>query len=330
MIFIIPRLTTHLPFDTMKKLLTVFGATGAQGGSLIEYVLKHPQLSKKYGIRGVTRDTSKPAAIALRDQGVEVVQADMDNKLAVDQAVRGSHAVFFMTNYWDKASAEIEVAQGKRIADSTVAAGSELLIFSSLPNVKKMTDGKLSDVKHFDSKAEVEGYIRTLHIRATFYMPGFYMQNLLHMMKPQLNNDTGAYEFRQPWNPTSTLPLIDITDTGKYLAPVLLDPAKFDQKRLTAATAFYTPAQMVQAWSEITGKRVDFIQVAPGASKSPVMTPEMMEVSKKAKGLIKDWSYYGPTGRDDLEWTLRQIDESEVLTSWEEFVRRNEPWFENV
>ena len=58
----------------MSKLLTVFGATGLQGGSVISYVLQHPELSKTYRLRGITRDVSKPAAIALREKGVEVIK----------------------------------------------------------------------------------------------------------------------------------------------------------------------------------------------------------------------------------------------------------------
>jgi uncharacterized protein YbjT (DUF2867 family) len=57
----------------MSKLLTVFGATGNQGGSVIKTVLEHPSLSKTYRIRAITRDASKPAAVALKEQGVEVV-----------------------------------------------------------------------------------------------------------------------------------------------------------------------------------------------------------------------------------------------------------------
>ena len=57
----------------MSKILTVFGATGNQGGSVINHVLAHPQLSKTYKIRAVTRDASKPSALALKEKGAEVV-----------------------------------------------------------------------------------------------------------------------------------------------------------------------------------------------------------------------------------------------------------------
>lgn len=57
----------------MAEVLTVFGATGNQGGSVIKRVLEHQQLSKRYKIRGITRDVSKPAAKELVSKGVEMV-----------------------------------------------------------------------------------------------------------------------------------------------------------------------------------------------------------------------------------------------------------------
>lgn len=57
----------------MSKIITVFGATGNQGGSVIAHLLKDATLSKEYKIRAVTRDQSKPAAKALADKGCELV-----------------------------------------------------------------------------------------------------------------------------------------------------------------------------------------------------------------------------------------------------------------
>ncbi|KAG5917008.1 hypothetical protein E4U42_007411 [Claviceps africana] len=58
----------------MSKILTVFGATGNQGGSVIRAVLADEVLSREFTVRGVTRDVDKPAARALAAQGVEMVQ----------------------------------------------------------------------------------------------------------------------------------------------------------------------------------------------------------------------------------------------------------------
>jgi hypothetical protein len=39
----------------MAKILAVFGATGVQGGSVINHVLNDPELSKEYEIRAVSK-----------------------------------------------------------------------------------------------------------------------------------------------------------------------------------------------------------------------------------------------------------------------------------
>jgi uncharacterized protein YbjT (DUF2867 family) len=49
-----------------------------------------------------------------------------------------------------------------------------------------MTKGEITGAKHFDSKAEMEAYIRTLDIKSMFFMPGGYMQNNMAIFKPQL------------------------------------------------------------------------------------------------------------------------------------------------
>jgi NmrA-like family. len=53
----------------MSKLITVFGATGNQGGSVIDAILADGQLSKDFKVRGITRDTSKKSAQELAKRG---------------------------------------------------------------------------------------------------------------------------------------------------------------------------------------------------------------------------------------------------------------------
>jgi hypothetical protein len=61
----------------MSKLITVFGATGNQGGSVIKHILGDAQLSSEFKIRGITRDVKKPAAKALADKGVELTTVSL-------------------------------------------------------------------------------------------------------------------------------------------------------------------------------------------------------------------------------------------------------------
>lgn len=56
-----------------KKIITVFGATGTQGGSVAQIFLNDPKLKSEWTVRAVTRDTKKDSAKKLASQGAEVV-----------------------------------------------------------------------------------------------------------------------------------------------------------------------------------------------------------------------------------------------------------------
>jgi uncharacterized protein YbjT (DUF2867 family) len=62
------------------ELLVVLGATGLQGGSVIDHVQKQLPHIK---IRGTTRDTKSSKSQDLVKRGVEMVAADMNDKEAL-------------------------------------------------------------------------------------------------------------------------------------------------------------------------------------------------------------------------------------------------------
>ncbi len=121
-----------------------------------------------------------------------------------------------MTNFWESLSEDLEVSQGKAVADASKKAGVKHLIFSSLLNITEASGGKLRHVKHFDSKAKIEQHIRDIGVPATFYLPGAFMSNYFQIIT---KSDDGTYTLAVPVTIDSTLvPLIDIqSDTGTYL-----------------------------------------------------------------------------------------------------------------
>jgi len=152
----------------MSKLLVVFGATGQQGGSVVDYVINDPILSKEFKVRAITRDTSKPAAQALQQKGVEVVKGDADDKESLKPAMQGAHTVFAVTvSIYDDKIYERELGQGKALADAAVAAGVKYFIFSSLDHMGNLSGGKIKNSKHFDVKADIEAYIVSIQ---TFFL----------------------------------------------------------------------------------------------------------------------------------------------------------------
>lgn len=136
---------------------------------------------------------------------------------SVEQAapgVKGAHTVFFVTNFWESMSADIEISQGKAVADASKAAGVKHLIFSSLINTSEASGGRLSHISHFDGKAKIEKYIRDSKIPSTFVLPGFFMSNLLTQIK---KGDDGKYILALPVSPEKAqVPLFDAAvDVGK-------------------------------------------------------------------------------------------------------------------
>jgi uncharacterized protein YbjT (DUF2867 family) len=63
----------------MSRILTVFGATGSQGGSVIKSIREHPILSRTYQIRGVTRSLHSAASKRLAAEGVDMVQVGLSS-----------------------------------------------------------------------------------------------------------------------------------------------------------------------------------------------------------------------------------------------------------
>ncbi|KAL6250227.1 hypothetical protein RBB50_002528 [Rhinocladiella similis] len=302
----------------MSKTFTVFGVTGKQGGALIRYLLDHPVFSKEYTFRAVTRDASKPAALALQEKGVEIVEADMNKADTLVNAMTGSHTVFAMTNWVESMKPAVETVQGKALASAAVKAGVKLYIWSSLPR---------TGLAHFDSKAEVEEYIRTLPLTASFFMPGWFMQNFVEIMKPKKRAGGGGEYVLAQLFPGATLgtvlPLIDIEDTGKFVAPFLAEPEKYTGKQFFACTRNYSIEEICSTWTDVTGTKVVYDEKVDAITESNMSD----EVKASLKNRDRSLGYYGAKGEEGIDWTLKQV--KEKLTTWGEFVKRCEPWFED-
>ncbi|KAG9062230.1 hypothetical protein KI688_006562 [Linnemannia hyalina] len=304
----------------MSKLLVVFFATGRQGNSVIDYVINDSTLSKVFKVRGVTRDPSKPEALALLKKGVEVVKGDMDDMDSLKQAMQGAHTVFAATfTVYDDQMEARERAQGKALADAAVEEGVQYLIFSTLPHTKKISNGVYT-VATFDVKAETEQYIRGLPLDSAFFSPGSFMQNHLDMFAPYPVGD-GTYAFSHVVSPQAPFPLIDtIGDTGKYVGAILAEPDKYKGKVFSAATKLYTFDEVAQAISKATGKDVKYKQISVDDTKRalpPIVANYVVPMMK----YIEDFGYYGSNTVELVEWSARNA--RGKLTTLEEFFAKN-------
>ncbi|TVY41185.1 NmrA-like family domain-containing protein [Lachnellula subtilissima] len=222
-----------------KKILVVFGATGNQGGSVIGSILNDPTTAAQFEIFGVTRDSSKPAAIALAERGVKL--ADLDDKESLRLVVKGAYAVFAVTNWQEVMNKEREVQQGNNIAD--IAKLSKRIV----------SNNKYTKVFHFDSKAVVEEHIRSLGIPATFLHLGIFMNFLLSNIIPT-SEGAKSYNLAFPFPPDTKIPLISVNkDTGAYVKHILLNRETFLGRQVSACENEYTPTEIVSILKKVGG-----------------------------------------------------------------------------
>ncbi|XP_011816724.1 PREDICTED: nmrA-like family domain-containing protein 1 [Colobus angolensis palliatus] len=171
-----------------KKLVVVFGGTGAQGGSVARTLLE----DGTFKVRVVTRNPGKKAAKELRLQGAEVVKGDQDDQVSMELALNGAYATFIVTNYWESCSQEKEVKQGKLLADLAKRLGLHYVVYSGLENIKKLTAGRLA-AAHFDGKGEVEEYFRDIGVPMTSVRLPCYFENFLSYFLLQKAPDGESY-----------------------------------------------------------------------------------------------------------------------------------------
>ncbi|KAK5944473.1 hypothetical protein PMZ80_003755 [Knufia obscura] len=305
----------------MSKLLVVFGATGQQGGSVINHVLSDPELSKQYTIRAVSRDTTSQSSKQLAAKGVEVVAADPNDTATLRPALHGAHTVFAMTFPDPKDIKPSEVNQGRAIVDAAVAEEAKYFIFSTLPWVSKISDGKYTKVQGFDAKAEVEEYIRQRPIRSAFFAPGSFMQNYHSVMKPRKMPD-GTYSIARHTKPETQLPMIDtVGDTGKFVGAVLANPDKYEGKTFCAATKLYTMEEQAEILSKHTGKTVVYKQLPEDVFRSFMPKVPYTDVLIEMMSYQQDFGYYGAETESLVAWAGENA--RGKLTTFEEYLEKN-------
>jgi len=104
-----------------KKIIVVFGATGAQGGGLARAILNDS--NSEFAVRAVTRDANSEKAKELAAMGAEVVAADIDDTQSMKRVLEDAYGAYFVTFFWVHLSPEKEMAEAKNMAAAAKEAG---------------------------------------------------------------------------------------------------------------------------------------------------------------------------------------------------------------
>ena len=254
--------------STNQKIIAVVGATGQQGGGVVRAL----QASGQFKVRALSRNPSKS-----RDLADEVVAADLNQPETLKSAFAGVYGVFLVTNFWEKGADEIK--QASDAIRAAKEAGVKHLIWSTLPDVEKISGGKLN-VSHFTTKAHVDALVKnagfTYH---TFVIASFYYQNLVGQLAPQKQAD-GSLGWVLPIDPTvRSIHMGDITELGHIVAGAFSHPELAGSGEYLPLVGDFLSFNDILATLNSQGHRVSFNQVPsevfagffPGAEEMAAM-----------------------------------------------------------
>jgi uncharacterized protein YbjT (DUF2867 family) len=229
-----------------KRLILVTGATGNQGGAVARHLLQRGNFT----VRAFVRDQNKPAAQALKQAGAELVEGDFSDRASLHRALEGADGVFSIQTFL-KGGLEAEIRDGKTVADAASSAGIQHFVYSSVGSAERNTG-----IPHFDSKFQVEEYIRSLGLPYTMMRPVFFFYNY-NAMRPMVEKGT----LSQPLSPETKLQQLSEEDYGEMVAEVFERPADFLNSVHEVASVDMTMPEIAAAFSRVFGKTVNYQQI---------------------------------------------------------------------
>lgn len=238
----------------MSKVLLITGATGKQGGAVIDALLNLQ--SSALTILAVTRNATGGGAKKLtqKSPAIKIVQGDLDDCTALfDEAQRvesrpiwGVYSV--QISMGKGVTMESEVAQGKALIDESLKRGVKHFVYSSVERGgDEHSWQNPTPIPHFQSKYHIENYLRDVASKNpqgqgmgwTILRPVAFMDNLAPGMPTKvflaaMNNYLQGKSTQ--WIATK--------DIGVFAAKAFDDPEKWNKRA-------------VVSWDEIFGLRAN-------------------------------------------------------------------------
>jgi uncharacterized protein YbjT (DUF2867 family) len=199
-------MNTSLPPTASAELIAVIGATGKQGGAVVDALL-----DQGLGVRAFVRDPGTTAARALQDRGVDLVKGDLTDPASLESLFGDVDGVFAMSTPVD--GTDVEVTAGTAIADAAARFGVPHVVFSTVGGAERKTG-----IAHFESKRRVEEYIESLGLHATFLRPVFFMENLTGF---GVSIEEEEVVVRLPLPDGIPLQMVAVRDIGRAAATIL-------------------------------------------------------------------------------------------------------------
>ncbi|KAH8593907.1 hypothetical protein B0O99DRAFT_626423 [Bisporella sp. PMI_857] len=250
----------------MSRTLLITGATGKQGGAVIDALLN--RASAKFTILAVTRNANSASAkrLAAKSSVIKLIEGDLDavpNLFASAKKVAGSSPIWgvysVQVSMGKGVTSEGEVKQGTALIDESIKAGVEHLVYSSVERGGESRSWENpTPVPHFKTKHRIEHHLRNSTadsksdmawtvLRPVAFMdsfePGFFTRIFMTMLRDTLG------EKPVQW--------VAVSDIGFFAAEAFIHPDKWSYRAVGIAGDELTFQEMSMAFQKATGKPIE-------------------------------------------------------------------------
>jgi uncharacterized protein YbjT (DUF2867 family) len=252
-----------------KKIIVVFGATGAQGGGLARAILNDK--NSEFGVRAITRDPNSDKAKALAAAGAEITEANIDEPESMKKALTGAYGAYFVTFFWEHFSPEKELAEAKSMAQAAKEAGLKHVIWSTLEDTRKfipLSDDRMPTlqgnykVPHFDAKGEANHFFTDAGVPTTFLLTSFYWENLIYFGMGPKKGEDGKLAITFPMG-NKKMAGIGSEDIGKCAYGIFKKGPECIGKTVGIAGGLLSGQEMADSLSKVVGQEVKYNAIEP-------------------------------------------------------------------
>ncbi len=261
---------------TTPKTVLVTGATGNQGGAVVDALL-----NRGMAVRALVRNPSSAKAQALQGRGVELAEGNLNDADSIRSAAQGRDAVWVNTTpFAAGVGIEGELAQGRTIVEALQGAAVPHIVYSSVSDANRSTG-----VPHFDSKWDAEQRFAAANLPVTVTAPVFFADNVIAPWSvPTLKSGT----FRHPMPPQQRLQVVSLRDIGRFNAAVIERGPTLAGRRFNYAGDELNSLEMASALARHSGLELTYAEQPIDLSVDAVEDTALMFVWFVREGYTAD------------------------------------------
>ncbi|KAI0289392.1 NAD-P-binding protein [Russula brevipes] len=311
----------------MSKLILVFGATGAQGRHVVNSLIAPCEdgTPSPYTVRALTRDPESKQALALREQGVEVVKA------SVAAALDGAYGAWVNIDGFTVGE-QREIYAGMRIFELAKQTKSlRHYVWSSLDyNLKKGGYDQKYRCEHYDAKGRVAEWlvqqpsvVSDTELSWSVVTSGPYMDMLQIGILGPVKRDDDTFVFNAPIG-DGHIPLIALADLGFFARYTFDHRLETSARNLEIASEWVGWEHLVATFTKVTGKKAEYNRETVDAWLANMENAEKPVAAEGGAGSTswaENFSGWWNAFRDDLherdmDWVRKANPNGFTLERW--------------